>query len=150
MGTDSLKSALEIEDHVLKAENIDPVKLCLIRDDLHMRAHLRSKGHFLTPGLKEIPRTRVERFLQWHTKNRHENIFFMNEKIFTIEGQYNNQNNKIYAQMSLEVSSEGAGRPSYIMVWWGVSHQGLTPHNFCEKGVKRVPECIKRTCYKEL
>jgi hypothetical protein len=27
------------------------------------------------------------------------------EKIFTIEEQYNNQNNKIYAQMSLEVHS---------------------------------------------
>jgi hypothetical protein len=52
MGVDSLKSTLEIEDHVLKAENIDPIKSCLIRDDLHMRAHFRSKGHLLTPGLK--------------------------------------------------------------------------------------------------
>jgi len=22
------------------------------------------------------------------------------------------------------------------MVWWGVSHQGVTPLHFCEKGVK--------------
>jgi hypothetical protein len=119
MGVDSPKSALEIEDRVLKAEIIDPIKSCLIRDDLHMRAHLCSKGHLLTPGFKEIPWTRAERFLQWHTKIRHENILFMNEKIFTIEEQYNNQNNKIYAQMSLEVSSEGAGRPSPFL------HHGL-------------------------
>jgi len=33
-------------------------------------------------------------------------------KMFTIEEQYNNQNNKIYAQTSLEVCSEGTGRPS--------------------------------------
>jgi hypothetical protein len=60
------------------------------------------------------------------------------EKIFTIGEQYNNQYNKIYAQRSLEVCSEGAGghHSSYVMVWWGVSHRGVTPLNFCEKGVK--------------
>jgi hypothetical protein len=30
-----------------------------------------------------------------------QNILYMNEKIFTNEEQYNNQNNKIYAQTSL-------------------------------------------------
>jgi hypothetical protein len=54
MGVDSPKSALETEDHVLKAEHIKPIKLCLNRDDLHMRAPFRSKGHLLTPALKEI------------------------------------------------------------------------------------------------
>ena len=33
-------------------------------------------------------------------------------EIFSIEEQYNNQHNKIYAQASLEVCSEGPGRPS--------------------------------------
>jgi len=62
----------------------------------------------------------------------------MDEKIFTIEEQYNNQYNKIYAHTSLEVHFEGAGgyHPSYVMVWWWVSHQGVTPLHFCEKGVK--------------
>jgi hypothetical protein len=108
MGADSLKSTLETEDHVLKAEHIDPIKSCLIRDDLHMRAHLCSKGRLLTPALKVIQWTRAKFLLQWHAENRHENIIFMDEKIFTIEEQYNNQNSKIYAQTSLEVRSEGA------------------------------------------
>ena len=62
----------------------------------------------------------------------------MDMKIFTIEEQYNNQNNKIYAQTSLEVRSEGAGghHPSYIMVWWRLSHLGVIPLHFYEKGVK--------------
>ena len=109
-----------------------------MRDDLHMTAHVRSKGRLLTPSLKDIRRTRAKRLLQWHVKNGHENIFFTDEKIFTIEEQYNNQYNKIYVQKSLEVRSEGAGGylPSYFMVWWGVSHQGVTPLHFCEKGVK--------------
>jgi hypothetical protein len=56
--------------------------------------------------------------LQWHAKNGHKNIPFMDEKIFTIEEQYN-QYSKIYAQMSLDVRSEGAGRPSPFL------HHGL-------------------------
>jgi hypothetical protein len=76
-----------------------------------MRGHLRSKGHLLIPALKEIRRTRAEHLLQWHAEHGHENFFFADEKSFTIEEQYNNQNNKIYAQTSLEVRSEGAGLP---------------------------------------
>jgi hypothetical protein len=38
------------------------------------------------------------------------------EKIFTIEEKYNNQNNNIHAQKSLEVHSEGAGRPSPFLL----------------------------------
>jgi hypothetical protein len=83
-----------------------------------MRAHLRSKGHLLTPALKEIRLTRAKHLLQWHVENGHENILFTDEKFFTIEEQYNNQYNKIYAQTPLEVRSEGAGghHPSYVMV----------------------------------
>jgi len=65
----------------------------LIRDGQHMRAHLLSKGHTLTPALKATRRT--GRLLHWHAENRHENVLFMDEKIFTIEKQYNHQNNKI-------------------------------------------------------
>jgi ribosomal protein S8E len=56
----------------------------LIGDDLHMRAYRRSKGHFLTPALKEIRQTKTERLLQWHAENWQENIS-TDEKIFTIE-----------------------------------------------------------------
>jgi hypothetical protein len=77
-----------------------------------MRAHLRSKGHLLIPALKEIRRTRTESLLHWHAVNGHENIF-TGEKFFTIEEQDNNR--KIYAQTSLEVNSEGAGRPSLFL-----------------------------------
>jgi hypothetical protein len=79
--------------------------------------------------------------LQWHTENGHENILFMEEKIFTIEEQYNHQNNKIYAQTSRKALEkvqrvQRDQHPSYVMVWWGVSHQGVTPLHFCERGVK--------------
>ena len=128
---------------------------CLIKDDLHIRVHCHSKGNILIATLKEIQQTRAEHLLQWHTKNGHKNIIFTDEKIFTIEEQYNCQNNKIYAHTSHEVKENNlrmqrGHHPFYIMVWWGVSHQGVISLHFCEKGVKLVPECIKRTCYKEL
>jgi S-adenosylmethionine:tRNA-ribosyltransferase-isomerase (queuine synthetase) len=84
-----------------------------------MRGHLRSKGHLLTPAVKEIRRTRAKRLLHWHAENGHENILFKDEKSFTVEEKHNNQYNTIYAQKSLEVRSEGAGghHTPYVMVW---------------------------------
>jgi len=111
-----------------------------------MRAHLHSKGHLPTPALKEILRTRINRLLQRHAENRHENILVTDEKIFTIEEQCNNQYNKIYAQKSLEVRSEGAGghHLSYVMVWWWVFYQWVTPLHFCEKCDNRFPSASRR------
>jgi hypothetical protein len=103
---------MEGEDHVPKAEHFDPIKSCLIRDDLHMRVHLLLKGRLLTPALKEVRRTRAKRLLQWHAENGHKNTLFPDEKIFTTEEQYSNPYNKICAQTSLQVCSEGSGRPS--------------------------------------
>jgi len=94
----------------------------LIRDNLHMRAYGRSEGHLLTPALKEIRQTRTEHLLQWHAENGHENILFTDEKIFTIEQQYNRLNDKICAQTSLAAKEkvprvQRGHHPSYVMVW---------------------------------
>jgi hypothetical protein len=68
-----------------------------------------------TPPYSCFEGTRAEHLLQWHAEYGHENILFMDQKIFTIKEQYNNQNNKIYAQSS----SEGAGWPLHFLdlVW---------------------------------
>jgi hypothetical protein len=50
-----------------------------------MTVHLPSKGHLLTPALKEIRRTTAKHLLHWHVEIGHENILFMDEKIFSIE-----------------------------------------------------------------
>jgi len=100
-----------------------------------MRAHLRSKGHLLTPALKEIRRTRAERLLQWHDEDGHENILLTDEKLFTMKEQYNNQNNKIYAQRPLRciLRVQGCHHPSYFMVWWEVSHQMVMHLHFLQE-----------------
>ena len=38
---------------------------------------------------------------------------------------------------------QGGHHPSYIMVWWEVSHQGVTHLHFCKKGVNLVSKSIK-------
>ena len=45
---------------------------------------------------------------------------------------------------------QGCYHPSCVMVWWEVSHQGMTHLHFCKKGVKLVSKRIKKMCYKEL
>jgi hypothetical protein len=55
--------------------------------------------------------------------------------------QYNCQNDKIYAQTSREAKEKiprvhRSHHPAYVMIWWGVSHHGVTPLHFCKKGVK--------------
>ena len=136
VGADSPKSALETEDHVRELNISTLLMSCIIRDDLHMRVHRYSKGHILMPALKVIQWTRAEHLLQCHAKSTHKNILIMDENIFTIEVKEN------------VLRLQGGHHPSYVMVWLGVSHQGVTPLLFCKKGVKLVPDCIKRMCYK--
>ena len=126
-----------------------------IRDNQHMTVHHLSRRHNLTPALKANRWIRAECLLQWHTENGEENIHLMDEKIFNIEEQYNHQSNKIYVQTSREVKENvlrvhGGHQIFYIMVWWVVSHQGVTHFHFCKKEVKMVSKCSKRICYGEL
>ncbi|CAH1645012.1 unnamed protein product [Spodoptera littoralis] len=63
------------------------------------------------------------------------------EKIFTVEEKFNRQNNKVYAKSSKDVppSARNVSRthhPASVMVWWGVSYEGVTQLHFCQQGVK--------------
>lgn len=113
----------------------------VIKDDLKMKAYRRNTGHLLTPRLKAIRTERSKRLLAWHAINGHENILFTDEKIFTIEEKFNRQNDRVYASSSSQAKEvvpriQRGHHPSSVMVWWGVSHQGVSDLHFCEKGVK--------------
>jgi hypothetical protein len=148
---------METEDHVPRAQHIDPIKSCLIRDDLHLRAHLRSKGHLLTPPLKEIRWTRAERSLQWHAENWHENILSMDRKFFTNEeSSVTTRTTRFMLKRPLRCILKvwGCHQPSYIMVWWEVSHQGVTHLHFLqerhEAGVQVYQEDVLQGAVKQL
>jgi predicted lipoprotein len=90
---------------------------------------------------------------QWHAENGHENILFMDEKNFTIEdlvALVSATRFMLKCPLRCILKVQGGHHPSYVMVWWEVSHQGVKHFQFCMKGVKLVSECIKRQCCKEL
>jgi len=106
-----------------------------------MKAYRRSTGHLLTPALMKIRLDRSKRLLQWHAQNGHENILFTDEKIFNIEESFSKQNDRIYATSSKEAKNkvprvQRGHYPTSVMVWWGVSRQGVTELHFCPQGVK--------------
>jgi hypothetical protein len=152
MGADSPKFALETEDHVPKAEHIDPIKSCLTRDELHMRLHLRSKGHLLTRALKEsdgqeqnISSSDTPRVGMKTSSSRTRKFSPSRSGITTRTTRF-----MLKHPLRCVLRVQGGHHPSYIMVWWEVSHQEVTHLHVCKKGVKPVSECIKRMCYKEL
>jgi hypothetical protein len=94
-------------------------------------------GHLLTPALKEIPRTRAECLLQWHTKNGHENIFFMDRKSLPSRGSITTRTTRFMLKRPLRrvLRLQGGHHPSYVMVGWGsVPLRGNTPSFLRERG----------------
>jgi len=145
-GADSLESGLQTEDHVPR-ENIQTQSTsCMNGDDQHMRVHLCSKGHILTPALQEIPCTRAERLLKWqgrkHPLNGRENLHHW----AAVQPEQDLYSNVYWGGLG----AHGGHHTSFVWVWVRVFHQGVTPLHFCKRRVKLVPKCIKRMCYKAM
>jgi hypothetical protein len=102
-------------------------------------------------ALKEKWRTRAKHLLQWHAEIGHENILFMDEKIFSIEKQYNNQNNKIMLKRPMRWVLRVQEAITLPTSWFGggCTIRGRHLFIFARKMWKLVPECIVRMCYKK-
>lgn len=110
----------------------------ILKYDLKVKAYSRRKVHFLNDRLRKLRRERCPILLRRHDARK---ILFTDEKIFTVEEKFNRQNNKVYAKSSKDVpaSARNVSRthhPASVMVWWGVSYEGVTPLHFCQQGVK--------------
>lgn len=89
--------------------------------------------------LRKMRLDRCRKLLKRHDPKK---ILFTDEKIFTIEEKFNRQNDKVYAKSSKDVppsvrNVQRTHHPACVMVWWGVSYEGVTPLHFCEQGVKQ-------------
>ena len=124
-------------DHVPKAEHIDPIKSCLIRDDLHMTAHLPSKGHTLTPALKEIRRTRASVSSSGTLRTGTKTSSSRTRKFSPSRNSITTRTTRFMLKSTLRCVlrvQEGITLPTS---WFGgVSHQGLKSLHLCEKGGK--------------
>ena len=70
-----------------------------------------------------------------------ENMLFTDEKIFTIEEEYNSQNTRMYSKYFAELNDNEKFafhqlHPEYLMVWAGVSCKGKINLIFLEKEAK--------------
>lgn len=113
----------------------------IIKEDLKLRAYRRRTGQLLTAALRLKRTTRAKKLLQRHADGGHRRILFTDEKIFTVEEKFNRQNDRVYAHSSQEATEiipkvERGHHPASVMVWWGVSYEGVTKLHFCEQGVK--------------
>lgn len=113
----------------------------IIKKDLGLGAFKRRTGQLLTASLKTHRVEKSKRLLVEYANDRHKKILFTDEKIFTVQEKFNKQNDRIYAHSSREASElvsrvEKGHHPASVMVWWGVSYDGVTNLHFCEKGVK--------------
>lgn len=122
--------------------NISKVSISrIIKYDLGLRAYKRHTGHLLTAALKQKRKQKSKALIRQYAKNRHRKIMFTDEKIFTVEESFNKQNDRVYAQSSLQANElvprvQRGHHPASVMVWWGVAYDGVTKLHFCEKGVK--------------
>lgn len=110
----------------------------ILKYDLKVKAYSRRKVHYLNDRLRKLRRERCPMLLKRHDAKK---ILFTDEKIFTVEEKFNRQNNKVYAKSSKDVPATArnvsrAHHPASVMVWWGVSYEGVTPLHFCQQGVK--------------
>ncbi|TLO71586.1 hypothetical protein FEG37_18500, partial [Acinetobacter baumannii] len=122
----------------------------ILKDDLGLAAYKRRTGHFLTDNLKENRVVKSKQLLKRYAKGGHRKFLFTDEKIFTIEQHFNKQNDRIYAQSSKEASQlvdrvQRGHYPTSVMVWWGISYEGVTEPYFCEKGIKTSAQVYQDT-----
>lgn len=127
----------------------------IIKQDLGLGAYKKHTGHLLTVALKQIRRVRSKCLLDKYAQGMHRKILFTDEKIFTVEEKFNKQNDRVYAKSSKEAAElvpkvQKGHHPASVMVWWGVSYDGVTQLHFCEKGVKTSAAVYQKTVLEQV
>jgi len=67
----------------------------IIKENHGFGAYRRSTGQRLTESLRQIRATRAKKLLQQYAKNGHRQILFTDKKIFTVEEEFNRQNESL-------------------------------------------------------
>ena len=108
---------------------------------LKLKSFRKVKCPGLTEDRKEKRRKRCRKLLQRLQSFNLSRTFFTDEKIFSIEGPTNTQNNRVYANSKGDISNDRVYNPrtafpKRVMVSGGVSNMGKTSIHFIEPGVK--------------
>ena len=117
----------------------------LLSEDLGLRAYRRRTGHYLDARLKNQRVLKCSRrLLQRHAHNGHRRILFTDEKFSQLKRALTAKMIRFMHQpLRKPVKKFQKFRGPITPPQWGVSYSGATQLHFCEKGLKRVPECMK-------
>ncbi|XP_076044989.1 uncharacterized protein LOC143027560 [Oratosquilla oratoria] len=76
----------------------------IVRKDLRLSPYKMRKRQFLTPLQKQKRLERAQILLrELKTDTAAQEIIFSDEKLFTIEAQFNNQNDRVYAKSLADI-----------------------------------------------
>uniref|UniRef100_A0A7I4YUP3 DDE_3 domain-containing protein n=1 Tax=Haemonchus contortus TaxID=6289 RepID=A0A7I4YUP3_HAECO len=108
----------------------------IVKEHLHDRAFKRSRGHFLSEQAKLKRKDRSQQLLHRFQEDRHREILFTDEKVFTVEQVLNKQNDRIYAKSKPKDVIQRKAHPLSLMVFAGISAEAKTPLIFVPQEVK--------------
>lgn len=109
--------------------------------DLGLKPLKKTTCHMMTMKQKKNRIILCKALLKRYAPEQVKSILFTDEKIFTVEGHFNKQNDRVYAKSVKLIPKKHryvkrSHHPGYLMVWVGISWSGNTQLHFVEKGVK--------------
>lgn len=123
----------------------------IARKDLKLNLFKKIRTQKLTAANKVLRLSRCQHLLNYIGIRKLSKVLFTDEKIFTIEGQFNSQNSRIWTTLpkKVQVSAERllvarSHFPQSVMVFGGVSLNGRTRLTFVENNVKVNSEYYQR------
>ena len=122
----------------------------IVKRDLGLSSFKRRQVHFLSQSIQVKRIARSKGLLNRYATVGLEKVVFSDEKLFTVEEALNKQNDRILSRTVSSIPEEyrlvkRVQKPSYVMVWAGISAEGRIPLVFVPSGVK-----INANTYKEL
>ena len=114
----------------------------LLKNDLQLKAYKITIRQLLSVATKKKRLERAKLLLKKLLDDTQPTILWTDEKLFTIQAIHNPQNNRIWTKNKESVTVElrtsfRRQKPASVMVWAGVTSNGLTtPLIFVEDGVK--------------
>ncbi len=111
----------------------------IVREDLKLKSFKMFKGQLLNDKQKLIRLTKCKALKQRFSHDRHRQILFSDEKLFSIEESHNTHNDRMWAAEPPDIESRiisHSQKPRRVMVWAGIRHGSKLPLVFIEEGVK--------------
>lgn len=114
----------------------------VLKDDLQLLPFKLQAGHHLNDKAKATRLQRAKWLQQrFSAENKHRAILFSDEKLFTVERQFNKQNDRIWSPSASTIDPaqriiSRSQHPASIMVWAGICATGKTPLVFVTPGAK--------------